>query len=498
MGKLNFYKSKDKKNEILDTWKILISDDELDVHTLTKTVLKNFVYKGKGLEFISTFSGEETIEVVKNNDDIVLLLLDVIMESDDAGLQVVKTIRDDLNNHDLQIVLRTGQSGLVPESEVVMDYAINDYKEKTELTSKKLITTIITAIRSFENIKALNKSNEDIKKLNYDLNGILDSFDKYVIASRANKDGEIIYVSEAFCNLTGYRKDELLGNNHNILKDMFTPNEIYDDLWKTITSNKVWRGQIRNQKKNGEYYWLKTVISPEYDVHGEFVCYTAISQNITAQKEVEKANVEIEQLNEDIIETQREVVFRLGAIAEARDKETGMHVKRVAEYSKLLALYYGLPANEAEIVKMASPMHDIGKVAIPDDILKKPGRYTPEEFEIMKTHAQIGYDMLKSSNKPILKAAAIIAHQHQEKYDGSGYPQGLSGEDIHIYGRITAIADVFDALGSDRVYKKAWDDDRIFNLFKEERAKHFDPVLIDLFFKNLDNFLEIRDKFKDV
>ena len=203
-------------------------------------------------------------------------------------------------------------------------------------------------------------------------------------------------------------------------------------------------------------------------------------------------------MNEDIIETQREVVFRLGAIAEARDKETGMHVKRVAEYSKLLALYYGLPANEAEIVKMASPMHDIGKVAIPDDILKKPGRYTPEEFEIMKTHAQIGYDMLKSSNKPILKAAAIIAHQHQEKYDGSGYPQGLSGEDIHIYGRITAIADVFDALGSDRVYKKAWDDEKIFNLFKEERAKHFDPVLIDLFFKNLDNFLEIRDKFKDV
>lgn len=498
MGKLNFYKPKDKKDEILDKWKILISDDELDVHTLTKTVLKNFVYKGKGLEFISTFSGEETIDVVKNNDDIVLLLLDVIMESDDAGLQVVKTIREDLNNHDLQIVLRTGQSGLVPESEVVMDYAINDYKEKTELTSKKLITTIITAIRSYETIKALNKSNEDIKKLNYDLNGILDSFDKYVIASRADKDGKIIYVSEAFCSLTGYRKDELLGNNHNILKDMFTPKEVYEDLWNTITSNKVWKGQIRNHKKNGEYYWLKTVISPEYDVNGDFVCYTAISQNITAQKEVEKANGEIEQLNEDIIETQREVVFRLGAIAEARDKETGMHVKRVAEYSKLLALYYGLPMNEAEIVKMASPMHDIGKVAIPDDILKKPGKYTPEEFEIMKTHAQIGYDMLKTSNKPILKAAAIIAHQHQEKYDGSGYPQGLSGEDIHIYGRITAIADVFDALGSDRVYKKAWDDERIFNLFKEERGKHFDPILVDLFFKNLDKFLEIRDKFKDV
>ena len=209
-------------------------------------------------------------------------------------------------------------------------------------------------------------------------------------------------------------------------------------------------------------------------------------------------NNRLETLNKEIMDTQKEILFKLGAVAETRSKETGMHVKRVAEYSKLLATFYGLSQIEIETVKMASPMHDIGKIGIPDEILNKPGRYTPEEFEIMKKHAQIGYEMLKDSNKPLVQASAIIAHQHQEKYDGTGYPRQLKGEEIHIYGRITAVADVFDALGSERVYKKAWKDKDIFTFFKNQSGKHFDPVLIDIFFNNLDKFLKVRDTFKDV
>lgn len=207
---------------------------------------------------------------------------------------------------------------------------------------------------------------------------------------------------------------------------------------------------------------------------------------------------QIESLNDEITNTQKEVIYTMGEIAETRSKETGNHVKRVAEYSKVLALKYGLDEKEAELLKLASPMHDIGKVGIPDSILNKPGKLTFDEFEIMKTHAQLGYDMLKYSSKPILKAASIVAYYHHEKYDGSGYPRGLKGEDIHIYGRITAIADVFDALGSDRVYKKAWEDERIFELFKEEKGKHFDPKLIDIFFENLDEIYKIRNMFKDI
>ncbi len=203
-------------------------------------------------------------------------------------------------------------------------------------------------------------------------------------------------------------------------------------------------------------------------------------------------------LTNEIEDTQKEVVFTMGAIGESRSKETGNHVKRVAEYSKVLALACGMDEKEADLLKQASPMHDIGKIAIPDAILKKPGRFNDEERTIMDSHAELGFNMIKNSQRPLLKAAAIVAHQHHEKWDGSGYPQQLKGEEIHIYGRITALADVFDALGSDRVYKKAWEDEKIFKLFRKESGKHFDPHLVDLFFENIDEMLSAREKFKDI
>ncbi len=202
-------------------------------------------------------------------------------------------------------------------------------------------------------------------------------------------------------------------------------------------------------------------------------------------------------LSIEIEETQREVVFMMGSIGESRSKETGNHVKRVAEYSKILALAYGLDIKEANLLREASPMHDIGKIAIPDSILKKPGRFNAQERKIMDTHAELGHSMIKNSSRPLLKAASIVAYEHHEKWNGTGYPRGLSGENIHIYGRITAIADVFDALGSDRVYKKAWDDEKIFKLFKEERGEHFDPKLVDLFFEHIESILNIRETFID-
>ena len=214
--------------------------------------------------------------------------------------------------------------------------------------------------------------------------------------------------------------------------------------------------------------------------------------------QIKSSTNEINLLNDEIEETQKEVVFTMGAIGESRSKETGNHVKRVAQYSKILALHYGLSEHEADMIKQASPMHDIGKVAIPDSVLNKPGRFTPEERKIMDTHAQLGYDMLKNSHRSLLQLAATVAYEHHEKWDGSGYPQGLKGEDIHIAGRITALADVFDALGSDRVYKKAWEDKRIFDLFREQRGLHFDPKLVDIFFENLEDFLKVRAQFQDV
>ena len=213
---------------------------------------------------------------------------------------------------------------------------------------------------------------------------------------------------------------------------------------------------------------------------------------------LQKRHQEVKDLNDEIEATQREVVFTLGAIGEHRSKETGNHVKRVAQYTYLLAKYSGLPEEQCDLLKQASPMHDIGKVAIPDSILNKPSKLSPEEFSIMQEHAQLGYDMLQYSKRPLLETAAIVAHQHHERYNGTGYPQSLKGEDIHIYGRITALADVFDALSCHRVYKAAWGNEKTLAHIKKERGEHFDPALVDIFFQNIDEFLAVRSEFEDI
>jgi response regulator RpfG family c-di-GMP phosphodiesterase len=341
------------------SWKVLIADDHEEVHRVTRMVFADFVFEDRGLTLLYAYSAEETKRLLKEHPDIAVILLDVVMEEDDSGLKVVRYIREELGNKKIRIILRTGQPGEAPESRVITEYDINDYKEKTELTSQKLFTAMIASLRSYRDLKM------------------------------------------------------------------------------------------------------------------------------------------IQLLNEEIDQTQKEIIFTLGEIAETRSKETGYHVKRVAEYSRLLASLYGLSEDESELIRMASPMHDIGKIAISDDILNKPGKLTPEEYNLMKTHSQIGYEMLKHSDRAIMKAAAIIAQQHHEQYNGNGYPQGLQGENIHLYGRLTAIADVFDALASDRVYKKAWELERIIGLFREQRGEHFDPVLTDLFLEHIDEFWAIREQYVD-
>jgi response regulator RpfG family c-di-GMP phosphodiesterase len=217
--------------------------------------------------------------------------------------------------------------------------------------------------------------------------------------------------------------------------------------------------------------------------------------------EIYAANVAITYENllmrDDIQETQKELVYMLGEAVEQRSKETGAHVRRVAQISRLLALKYGLPEEEAELIKLASPLHDVGKVGIPDSILNKPGKHTPEEWDVMVTHALIGEEILAKSDKRILQLGSIIAGQHHEKWNGKGYPRGLAGEDIHIAGRITALADVFDALGSKRCYKEPWPLDKITAIIQEERGQHFDPKLVDLLMDNIDEIAAIREEFPD-
>jgi putative two-component system response regulator len=198
---------------------------------------------------------------------------------------------------------------------------------------------------------------------------------------------------------------------------------------------------------------------------------------------------------QEVHETRLEVIRRLGRAAEYRDNETGLHVIRMSNYSMLLGKAFGMSDVEAELLLHAAPMHDVGKIGIPDSILLKPGKLNEEEWTIMRRHPLIGAEIIGEHKSQLLQWARIIALTHHEKWDGSGYPNNLSGKDIPLIGRIVAIADVFDALTTERPYKLAWPVQDALNYLDENRGKHFDPVLIKLFFSVLPAILQVKEKW---
>jgi putative two-component system response regulator len=206
---------------------------------------------------------------------------------------------------------------------------------------------------------------------------------------------------------------------------------------------------------------------------------------------------EVREATAEIHTRERETIFRLARAAEFRDPETGAHILRMANYSCIIADKLGWDAERNDILLLAAPMHDVGKLGTPDHILLKPGKLTPDEFEIMKKHAPIGWEILKDSSSPILTLAAEIALTHHEKFDGSGYPNGTEGMDIPISGRIVAVADVFDALTSERPYKEAWPIERALEFLQQGRGIHFDPDCIDAFIGAEEAVLAVRDRYQD-
>ena len=320
------------------------------------------------------------------------------------------------------------------------------------------------------------------------VNAYKEAINESNIILRINLDKKIIYANDAFFKVSGYTKEDLIGKPYSFLKHYNLSEEEQAIKIDSMFTGTIWKGKVSNFKKNGEVFHCDVTMYPLKNNNEEIVEYMCIRHDIT----------QIEKLHDELEDTQREIIYKLGELGECRSSETGQHVKRVAEYSKLLAIKIGLDEKDVNRLFMSSPMHDIGKVGIPDSILNKNGKLDSSEWEVMKTHAQIGYEILRTSKREILQAAAIVSYTHHERWDGSGYPLGLKGEDIHIFGRITAIADVFDALTSERVYKKAWSLEEVLKLFNEEKGKHFDPNLIDVFMNNLDEILEIKEKFKDI
>lgn len=487
-------------------WKLLIADDEKEVHSITEMVLNEYHFEGRGLTFLHAYSGRETIQLMSEHPDISLLLLDVVMESDTSGLDVVHHIREELKNSFVRIILRTGQPGKAPEKEVITNYDINDYKEKTELTANKLFTTITSSLRAYRDLRTIEKNRKGLEI-------IINSTGHLFAHQRLQKftEGILLQLSSLlqlnddslFLQSSGFaasdQKDRLeiiAGTGHyqnfiNRYVEDVLDETVKNHLEKAIQNQQslfvddayVGYFQTENKSKNLIYFdGCQHLTQLDRDLIRIFSTNIGIAfDNIY--------------LSTEIIETQKEVIERLGEVVETRSEETANHVRRVSELAYLLALKVGLDETDAHLLRMAAPMHDVGKIGIPDAILLKPGKLSQYEFELMKNHTNLGYQLLNKSNRRIIKAAAIVAYQHHEKWDGSGYPQGLKGEDIHIYGRIIGLVDVFDALSISRSYKSAWDDERVYQFIKKARETSFDPNLVDLFLDNYDEFVAIRKKY---
>jgi len=488
-------------------WKILVVDDDPMVHSITTLVLKDFFYDGRGLEFIHAYSGKEARETISAHPDTAVILLDVVMETADSGLQVVEFIRKELGNIFVRIILRTGQPGQAPEEKVIVEYDINDYKEKTELSSQKLFTVMVSSLRTYRDILTIEANREGLKRI---IDASASLFElrsmKQLATGVLTQLVSILHMdpNAVVCEASGVatrnkgENFEVLAATGRFEEVMRKPGQSVKDLPPEVVAD-MRQAQILEECI---YYEDRYVGYFKSDMGIETIIYcegwnelTELNKNLI---EIFCTNVHIAFentiLNKEIEDSQKEIIYTLGEIAEARSKETGCHVKRVSEYCRLLGQKYGLRPGQLEILRLSSPMHDVGKVAIPDSILNNPGSLTDDEFETMKNHTEIGFGMLGSSNRDIMKAAAVIAVQHHEKYDGSGYPVGLQGEDIHIFARIVTLADVFDALCSDRVYRKAYGMKSIQEYLRKERGSHFDPHLVDLFLGNLDEFLLLREQ----
>lgn len=498
--------------ECLGKWKVLIVDDEPEVHAVTKLALGDFVFQDKNLEFLSAYDGAEAKQMFIEHKDISVVLLDVVMETDDAGLKVAEFIRDDMDNHFTRIILRTGQPGQAPERDVIINYDINDYKSKTELTAQKLFTVVIAALRSYRDIIVIEENRQGLEKI------ISASADLFSIHSLENFIEGIV---QQLASLLGGTKDaayltSAVAGPKPI--EQYNSSELFVFTGKGEYENK--EGDRLEQVLSGQElescqkaYANKTLVyEDEYLVaycdsktkRGSLLYMSGLPRKLTDTDkrlvEIFSQNVQIAfdnvLLNKDIEDTQREIIERLAHALEA-NFGCGHHTLRMVKICEVLGRAAGLSKEDLQTLCLAVPLHDIGKIRIPESIISKNTKLDDDEMAHVRNHAELGYDLLKDSNRPLIKSAALIARDHHEYWNGKGYPRGKSGESIHIFCRITSLADAFDAMRNKRSYKEAWPLEKVMQIVEQEKGQQFDPCLVDLLKDNIEEIENILETYPD-
>jgi len=482
-------------------WNVLLVDDEEDVLEVSRMVLEDLTFEDRPLNILTSSSGREAREIFERHEDIALAFIDVVMETEHAGLDLVRFVRQQLGNDRTRLILRTGNPGAAPERDVVRYLEIDDYKEKTELTADRLGTAVLTSLRSYRNLLGRLHFQQGLQTIieaparMRSLGELPEYLAEFTAQSerllafalgRGPLDGLLLQHGRA-----GLRAVGGIGTRAGEIGSPSTVALVEQLRQQAFAEGKP--AQAVSQCAAG------VLLSHESHPRESFHLWIAGHQRVSpdALKILllflgnRSATLGSVLLQQEVISAQTEVLHRLCETVESRSKETGLHIRRIALYSRELARLAGLDDEQVRLIEIASPMHDIGKVAIPDQILNKPGKLDAEEWAVMQTHAQHGYTLLAHPELQVLQAAAEIARSHHEKWDGGGYPRGLRGADIPIMGRIVALVDVFDALLSRRAYKAPWPIERVLEEIARLRGSHFDPDLTDLLLDHAQAFHRI-------
>ena len=446
-------------------WKILVVEDEEDVHRLTRIVLKDLIFDGKGVEIISAYSKKEAMEILKREKDIALAIIDVVMEDKSAGLDLAKYIREELKNFKTRIIIRTGQPGYAPRREVILNYDINDYREKTELSTEMMIGVVITALRSYRDI------------INYEREGKMMNTLVNILSHPPKEKGINSFILQILKSLADFLRTNSIDLSGVIVdkegKELrFGPNppekkdlpDIKNGKVRWLNSNELFLNfTMGNKKIASALLHFKGDLNERWRELLSIYAFQLI--NLVGNRALETM----------FDETMDKMIYTLADLIEHRSVETGEHIRRVSEMTYIIAKAMGFDESYAQSIRLASMLHDVGKIGIPDNILNKPGKLTDEEYEVMKTHTIIGYKILSKHDNEVFKIAAKVALYHHENWDGSGYPEGLMGEEIPIEARIVSVIDSYDALLSDRVYRPAWPESKVAAYIKTMSGIKFDP-----------------------
>jgi PAS domain S-box-containing protein len=467
--RMQLLKQVEENRRLLEQYKMLV-DEKAIVVKIDKN--GNIIYMNQQFCEISGYSEAELL------GQYYLFSLD-----EDGQQDVLNDIKQSMekNNKWQGILKKRAKSGSIYVVDVTLVAIIDALNKISEFVA--LMVDMSEVYEKFERL-SLNLK-QDLSEQKHYLQEYERAFELGTSLCIINTDGQIISANKNFSATLNYTPGELNGLS---LYDLVQNGvDFKDRVLRKVINHGFSSRVIKVLTKNGGFRTLSIIVVGIHNQAGDIHSLMNLCHDIS----------ETINLNEDIIENQKDLIYILGEVVENRSHETGLHIKRVALISELLARKYGFTEEYATMIKLASPLHDIGKVGIPDDILHKQGKLSVDEYQIIKKHAELGYRLLNKLDKPLIKMAATIAHEHHEYFNGLGYPTGLVGEHIAIEARIVSLVDVFDALSSRRIYKEPWTDDEIIDYLNKNKSLQFDPELVDLFMENIDEIISIRECFKE-